>query len=89
MQAVGDGTGVSSAYEIHLELKKMPFLGAKAPHYMRHITVGDAATSDPISFQASPPPCRVHPPGAITAGPHVNGFSFERSESCASVTSWR
>mmetsp|Transcript_11530 Transcript_11530/g.32699 ORF Transcript_11530/g.32699 Transcript_11530/m.32699 type:complete len:826 (+) Transcript_11530:309-2786(+) len=50
-KAVGDATGVHAVYDIHIELKKLPFIGSKAPHFMRHVTAGEAATPSPVCFQ--------------------------------------
>jgi chloride channel 7 len=53
-KAVGDCTGIQPVYEIHIDLKRLPFLGAKAPHFMRHVKAAEAATPNPVSLQVRP-----------------------------------
>mmetsp|Transcript_33733 Transcript_33733/g.86204 ORF Transcript_33733/g.86204 Transcript_33733/m.86204 type:complete len:833 (-) Transcript_33733:225-2723(-) len=49
-KAVGDCTGIHPVYDIHIDLKRLPFLGAKAPHFMRHLKAAEAATPNPVSL---------------------------------------
>ena len=60
-KAVGDSTGVEAIYDVHVNLKRLPFLSSEPPQCARQLTAGDAATPCPVSFQ------RVTPVRAIIA----------------------
>jgi len=54
-KAIGDSTGIDAVYDVHVKLKRLPFLGSSPPEFMSHLTAGEAATPAPVSFQRVTP----------------------------------
>mmetsp|Transcript_23545 Transcript_23545/g.51672 ORF Transcript_23545/g.51672 Transcript_23545/m.51672 type:complete len:861 (+) Transcript_23545:337-2919(+) len=70
-KAVGDGTGVKPLYEVHMEVKGMPFLGPSPESYLRHITAKECCGKPPVTFQRVE---KVHRIVDVLRGTQHNGF---------------
>ncbi|GMH34108.1 hypothetical protein BSKO_01942 [Bryopsis sp. KO-2023] len=75
-KGVGDGSGIKAIYDIHVDLKGVPFLEAQPDRFMQHITAREAS-APPVVFN------RFETVGHIRAilrmNPH-NGFPVLSSE---------
>jgi len=50
-KGVGDATGVSAVYDLHIGLKRLPVMPEKPESFLRHITAADASSPHVISFK--------------------------------------
>eukprot|EP01026_Neomeris_dumetosa_P067175 TRINITY_DN6542_c0_g1_i3.p1 TRINITY_DN6542_c0_g1~~TRINITY_DN6542_c0_g1_i3.p1 ORF type:complete len:536 (-),score=43.57 TRINITY_DN6542_c0_g1_i3:439-2046(-) len=50
-KAVGDGVGVKAIYDIHVDMKGLPFLDPQPEKFMRHITAKEACSRPPLALK--------------------------------------